>query len=77
MFTLQTFSEKAFADTEGTSVTVNVTGVVGTGEIQGVLVWDNIVPAQDPSYSPITPSQSPSYGAIAPEQDPGWKDIAA
>jgi hypothetical protein len=74
MFTLQTFSENAFA---GIGLTVNVTGVVGTGEIQGVLVWDNIVPAQDPSYSPITPSQSPSYGAIAPEQDPGWKDIAA
>ena len=47
-------------------VDIALTGVYGTGGTGFLLVWDEIVPNQNPSYSVISPSQSPD-----------WKDVAA
>jgi hypothetical protein len=58
------------------AVTVSATGVSGTGETNGVLVWGLIIPDQDPSYSQISPSQSPSWSSETPSQTPDWIKIA-
>jgi hypothetical protein len=54
----------------------DVTGVYATGSVGQGLVYNRIVPDQDPSYSSITPSQSPSWSAETPSQDAEWSTIA-
>lgn len=46
--------------------TVSVAGVSATGYVGSVLVWDQIVP-----------NQNPNWGSIAPSQSPVWIEIAA
>ena len=46
--------------------TVSVAGVSATGYVGSVLVWDQIVP-----------NQNPNWGSIAPSQSPDWIEIAA
>ena len=45
---------------------VSVAGVSATGYVGSVLVWDQIVP-----------NQNPNWGSIAPSQSPVWIEIAA
>ena len=58
----------ALGETEetGTAV-VNAVGVQATGEVGTVLVWSQIIPGGDPSWSDIAPIT----------QTPNWTDIAA
>ena len=64
---------------------VSVTGVAATGAVGSVLVWGDIVPNQDPNYSPEVPAQTPNwnnvvpnqnagYTSVEPTQSPGWSD---
>ena len=45
---------------------VSVAGVSAAGYVGSVLVWDQIVP-----------NQNPNWGSIAPSQSPDWIEIAA
>ena len=44
---------------------VSVAGVSATGYVGTVLVWDQIVPSQNPNWGNIAPSQSPVWIEIA------------
>jgi len=59
------------------AATALVTGVAGTTVLANLLVWGNIVPSQDPDYTPTTPSQSASWSGTTPSQSPEWEDVAA
>jgi UDP-N-acetylmuramate-alanine ligase len=45
--------------------TVFPTGVEATGSTTPVLIWDTIVPNQNPEYTSIAPSQTPGWDQIA------------
>ena len=47
------------------------------GSTFSVLVWGELVPDQDPNYTPIEPVQNPNFEVVSKLQDPSWKDIAA
>lgn len=42
-------------------VTVLVTGVVGTGQVAGVLIWSEIDTTQTPNWANITTTQTPNW----------------
>ena len=47
------------------NISVSVTGVSAAAQLGVVLVWSQLVPDQNPGYSPIGPAQSPSWSPIA------------
>ena len=55
----------------------SVTGVAATGEIGNVVVWSQIIPAQNANWGNLTPSQTPDWQGIAASQTPDWQEIAA
>ena len=44
---------------------IPVTGLSATASVGTVLVWGDIVPNQNPSYSTVQPSQTPNWEKIA------------
>ena len=56
---------------------LSLTGVVGTGEVESLIVWGEIIPGQTASYSNVVPGQTASYSEISPGQTASWEEIAA
>lgn len=60
-----------------TDVVVFFSGVQASAFVGQALVYADIVPDQNPGYSPESPSQVPGWSEDTVSQTPNWNWVAA
>jgi hypothetical protein len=43
---------------------VNLVGVSATGEVGRILIWEDIIPIQDPNWQVISTAQTPNWTEV-------------
>ena len=55
---------------------IALTGVHGTGVLENLLVWGDVVPGQTTSYSEVSTSQTPDYSVVSTSQSPNYSEVS-
>jgi hypothetical protein len=55
--------------------TVNVSAVVGIGQLGNVLIWGLISDGQNPNWAAVNDSQTPNWTAINDGQTVTWVEV--